>query len=131
MTDREKLIELHKEAGVEWDYYIDECINEGKVPNKTYDEFHADHLLANGVIVPPCEVGTLVWCVWRTHELNIEQRYYVNQSSVIGFTLDQGVTKLLTGDYACHGAFLGNYLVEVCFTPEEAERKLKELKDNV
>lgn len=54
MTDRERLIELHEEAGVEWDYYVDECINEGKVPSKTYDEFHADYLLASGVIVPPC-----------------------------------------------------------------------------
>lgn len=63
MTDRDKLIELHEEAGVEWNYYVDECINEGKVPSKTYDEFHADHLLANGVIVPPCKVGDIVWNV--------------------------------------------------------------------
>ena len=110
MTDRDRLIVI-----------VSKIIGIGNRTNKI-----ADDLLANGVIVPPCEVGTLVWCVWRTHELNIEQRYYVNQSSVIGFTSDQGVTKPLTGDYACHGAFLGNHLVEVCYSPEEAERKLKE-----
>lgn len=110
MTDRDRLIEL-----------ISQIQYMGGLESRL-----AEHLLANGVIVPPCEVGTLVWCVWRTHELNIEQRYYVNQSSVIGFTSDQGVTKPLTGDYACHGAFLGNHLVEVCYSPEEAERKLKE-----
>ena len=52
MTDRDRLIELHHEAGVEWDNYLFECIDNDKMPNKTYDEFHADHLLANGVIVP-------------------------------------------------------------------------------
>ena len=117
-NDRDRLIELigQKPFTSEYENYN----------SLEWTERFADYLLANGVIVPPCKVGTLVWCVWRTHELNIEQRYYVNQSSVIGFTSDQGVTKPLTGDYACHGAFLGNHLVEVCYSPEEAERKLKE-----
>ena len=58
---RDRLIELHNEAGAEWDYYLDECINNGEMPSKTYDEFHADYLLANGVIVPPCKVGDKVY----------------------------------------------------------------------
>ena len=50
MTDRDRLIELHHEAGVEWDNYLFECLDNEKVPSKTYDEFHADHLLANDVV---------------------------------------------------------------------------------
>ena len=61
MTDRDRLIELHHEAGVEWDNYLFECLDNGKVPSKTYDEFHADYLIANGVIVPPCKVGDMVY----------------------------------------------------------------------
>lgn len=53
MTDRDRLIELHHEAGVEWDNYLFECIDNDKIPSKTYDEFHADHLLANGVLLLP------------------------------------------------------------------------------
>ena len=29
----------------------------------TYDEFHADYLLTNGVIVPPCKVGDKVYYI--------------------------------------------------------------------
>lgn len=31
-------------------------------------EIIADHLLANGVIVPPCKVGDTVWIRWGIHE---------------------------------------------------------------
>ena len=63
MTERERLIELHEEAGEEWDAFLDTCLENEEEPSKTYDEFHADHLLSNGVIVPPCKKGDLVWSV--------------------------------------------------------------------
>ena len=34
-----------------------------------YSEQIADHLLANGVIVPPCKVGDWIWYVYR-NEIN-------------------------------------------------------------
>ena len=33
-----------------------------------FAETLADHLLANGVIVPPCRVGDTVWIRWGLHE---------------------------------------------------------------
>lgn len=48
MTERERLIELLSTVPQKFDG----SIGIGKV---------ADHLLANGVIVPPCKVGDTVW----------------------------------------------------------------------
>lgn len=54
---KERLVELLEESAVAWDKYIEECFESGNTDEKTYDEFHAEYLLANGVIVPPCKVG--------------------------------------------------------------------------
>ena len=54
---RDRLIELHQEAGSEWNAYLDRCLDEGAEPEKTYDEFIADYLLENGAIVPPMNIG--------------------------------------------------------------------------
>ena len=50
MTDRERLIHLITSADISL-FGTD----------KPYAEVYADHLLANGVIVPPCKVGDTVW----------------------------------------------------------------------
>ena len=50
MTDREKLIEL-----LGWKY---NCVDRNRCLNE-----QADHLLANGVIVPPCKVGNKVYYI--------------------------------------------------------------------
>ncbi len=130
MTDREsreRLIELHEEAGAEWDYYVDECINEGKVPNKTYDEFHADHLLANGVIVPPCKVGDMVYYPW----------IYDGRCG-IAFTEIESIKIYVNGlPIAVVEDWKSDMPMPICFTTddfgktvfltrEEAEEKLKE-----
>lgn len=63
MIERERLVELHEEAGKEWDSYIKEKLEKNEKPQKNYDEFHADYLLKYGVIVPPCKVGDTVYVV--------------------------------------------------------------------
>ena len=52
-TDRERLIEITKKAQNDW--LEKEYDN---ATNKKLEEYVADYLLANGVIVPPCKVGT-------------------------------------------------------------------------
>ena len=54
---RDRLIELIQASGCvqTWDYHTDDF----KKPNPIYEL--ADHLLANGVIVPPVKVGQTVW----------------------------------------------------------------------
>ena len=60
---RDKLTELIKQAEKQ------ECLNtvcgdiDSLIDSPRGTEFIADHLLANGVIVPPCKVGQKVWCI--------------------------------------------------------------------
>ena len=53
MTDRERLVELIKNANAT---YKDDmpC---------TQEEFTADFLVCSGVIVPPCKVGDMVYAI--------------------------------------------------------------------
>ena len=52
MTERERLIELIRKAR---SFFMEDDDYEN------IDEYIADHLLANGVIVPPCKVGDNVY----------------------------------------------------------------------
>ena len=57
---RDRLVELIKETHCVdvWDDYNDDF----KKPDPI--EKLADHLIANGVIVPPCKVGDTVYCIY-------------------------------------------------------------------
>lgn len=59
MTQREKLIELMLNVPQI------PCSKGGRAIGKTYQTYQhiADHLLANGVIVPPCKVGDNVYAI--------------------------------------------------------------------
>ena len=57
MTERERLIELLRET---FEYTRGVCIDFDEAA-----EINADHLLANGVIMPPCKVGDTVWCLQK------------------------------------------------------------------
>lgn len=48
---RDRLVELIYEARKEWDVYFNDCLLKGKPRSKTLNEFIADHLIENGVIV--------------------------------------------------------------------------------
>lgn len=68
MTERERLIEILKEDPC--DKLMSEeggchgCPYEHLGIAGCFEERFADHLLANGVIVPPCKVGDKVWLVF-------------------------------------------------------------------
>lgn len=53
---RERLIELIEKG--QFNYYASNGSN-----GIGHNEYIADHLLANGVIVPPCKVGQTVWVI--------------------------------------------------------------------
>lgn len=65
MTDRERLIEILEDTLHEW-----EC----DVQPETLSQI-AEHLLENGVIVPPCKVGDTVWAIAITGKI---YKYMVN-----------------------------------------------------
>ena len=66
---REKLIELIAEGRELCEQIQCEgCTRSCKGLNDCIAKVQADHLLANGVIVPPCKVGDTVWIRWGIHE---------------------------------------------------------------
>jgi hypothetical protein len=81
----------------------------------------ADHLLANGVIVPPCKVGQTVW--------------FIRNQKIIETKVDKIVLKYC-GLYIkldCNSMYetsCNSIGKTVFLTREEAEAKLKELRNN-
>ena len=107
MTDRDRLIELISRV-----QYL------GGLEEKV-----ADHLLANGVIVPPCKVGDTIW-----YELygKIESAVVY---SCVGVFKKQGVEITDANAKSSDGlevAFNGKCIGKTVFlTKEEAEAKMK------
>ena len=103
MTDRDRLIEL-----------ISKIQYMGGLESRL-----ADHLLANGVIVPPCKVGDSIYRVGRGEiwEWQIAMAYIHPDETIY---VDDSENEFTAED-------IGK---TVFLTKEEAEAKLKELKNN-
>ena len=120
MTDRERLIELLKDGGVRDFPYVNAL---------------ADHLLANGVIVPPCKVGDTVYMPWEWNGAKgIACLKVTNLSNILGFGWSIG-TDFNTDDeeYAekyKYGRFEFEDIGKTVFlTREEPEKALEERSD--
>lgn len=84
----------------------------------------ADYLIANNVVVLPCVVGQTVWCIYNYEKpkefqvavLSVSEHHY-------SFTIEanEGVFK-----HYCDKDAVGKW---VFFTKEEAEAKLREMRD--
>lgn len=98
MKDRDRLIELLREAR---ERYI-------------YTDEQADHLLANGVIVPPCKAGDTVY---QTDGVRIYESC-ITEIDIFSF-----VTVFYTDGVAFGEEAIGK---SIFLTREEAEAKLKE-----
>lgn len=85
----------------------------------------ADHLLANGVIVPPCKVGDTVWLVWTTTNSRLEiVRQDVVRGKVRSVEIDESGDICFQTERSCfYAEHIGR---KVFFTKEEAEQALKE-----
>ena len=62
---RERLIELIKKADDEYMDICDRCDKDGYKSYPQYEEFIADRILANGAILPPCDVGCPVYRICK------------------------------------------------------------------
>ena len=95
-------------------------------------EIIADHLLAEGVIVPPCKVGQTVYVPWRYEfQQGIaivtvqEIKFYDTNTSHCMFFID------MESDNECFNQSFGGWKIEesigvtVFLTQEEAEKALK------
>ena len=114
MTDRDRLIELIKQKqNGGWRFIT------GEYTTDVSNEYLADYLLANGVIVPPCKVGDYV--IWNNGFNYSKNRLY----EVKGFyynSADLGLRYILEIGKPTinHSGIVG------ILTKEEAEEKLKE-----
>ena len=125
MTDRERLIELLKGAEVK--------VAEELTRPLELEEWlgiYADYLLANGVIVPPCKVGDVVYFIYETYDeeginrcvLDCKVEQLGIDSKSVWFQLKLPIGVKLSG------YFRNNKFGQTVFlTKEEAEQKLKEL----
>ena len=127
MTDRDKLIELIQEA--EDDYMVYEMGAQALAIGifKSREEYIADHLIANGVICPPCKVGDKVYIVKsRTSD---DKNLYIIEDVVKRIVVDKSED---TGFIHSRIEFFNTSSVSdwlfqnIFLTREEAEKALKE-----
>lgn len=112
---RDRLIELINEAHCVdvWDYHTDDF----KEPNPI--EELADYLLENGIIVPPCKVGDVVYYLGGIYNRLIK-------SAIVEEIIcnSSGVSDLLVTSE--NGVTFENSIDIFYITKEEAENALKE-----
>lgn len=112
---KERLVEL-----------IDRCTIDNDMPSS---ERLADYLLANGVIVPPCKVGDIVY-YFSENPLNLSvQTNTIYEAKVVRIvTTNLGTTLVIQihNDYGCTEIpDINDFGKTVFLTREEAERALK------
>ncbi len=129
MTDRDRLIELLLQSDPIKERDLDDDWGGGEL------EEIADHLLANGVIVPPCKVGQTVYSFCDVFGAILP---YVIQDFKVGF-LGKDRPNYWYWAATSHATETDELLDEIDFdlddfgktvflTKEEAEAKLKECK---
>ena len=121
MTDRNRLIELLSEAHKKF-------IKSDSV----YEfDFFADHLLANGVIVPPCKVGDTVYYLNTRYAITLKKNtiYIAKVVRIVTTYLGTCLVIHIRDDEGgcCEIPDIRDFGKTVFLTKEEAEEKLKEL----
>lgn len=126
MTEREKLIELIVQCDKENDILA--CYND-RPKRAQAAEILADHLLSNGVIVPPCKVGDTVYIVDGTTDGIVEGKITHLEYNIYT-TPREWITVI--GNYPFFGEHEEKNRIDlllgktVFLTKEEAENALKE-----
>lgn len=112
MADRDRLIELLSESP--WDYLI--C--------KSNRASLADHLLANGVIVPPCPIGSRIYMLVtrKTHSFEFKNKKMIRLENQHTFIFKTHLTR------RNFFKIIDSFGKTTFLTEEEAEAKLKELQ---
>ena len=108
MTDKERITEILKAYTKKHNIMASSVILEE----------YAEELLANGVIVPPIEVGQTVWYVDDFTE-------EIEECKIYGFAVVNGKLSLLVDNGECK--FVTR---KWCNTKEEAEKALERSKDD-
>ena len=110
---RDRRVELLQEAQYKWTYSMD-----------NFENVCADHLIENGVIIPPCKVGQTI--------------YMLFEGEITPLLITRISTIETVGEFSrCYDAtgknvatsFTDNHIGKTMFlTKAEAEQKLKEMR---
>lgn len=125
MTDRDRLIELIKAAKTKESFDTIFADIDTLIDMPHGEEYLADYLLANGVLVPPCKVGDKVYFIDFCTTAEDFGKHYVSWGEVLKLSLNCFGEWVILTDKRLIVTKEGIFLTE-----EEAEAKLKELKDN-
>lgn len=146
MTDRDRLIELNRNAKLYAQEKADErgglvCIDD-----------EVDYLIANGVILPPCKVGDIVYAVgdkdghqikecrvscfgFESAEHFVAEVYFDCDNDCNGCYFN-AFSQSYCGEWDCDNAYghscipISDFGKTVFLTPEETEKALERSKDN-
>ena len=124
MTEREierkRLIEL---LDKKYDHFCDQC---GVNKDSCYTENLADYLLANGMIMPPCKVGTHLYFLSG----DLEECEIIESSSWLYIVDSLGLITIEETLHELCYKYDYDYVfgVTVFSTYEEAEKALEEMK---
>ena len=117
---RDRLVELLEEAKLKAHGTLGSM-------NNGFGAWYADHLVANGVIVPPCKVGDKVYKISRNKVKECEVVF-------VGISADEKCSYFNFIENYADGTFYKSYSMvfgvigkTIFLTKEEAEQKLKEM----
>lgn len=118
MTDRDRLKELLKQANTLYLDYLENIDQKGLIDTEGKAKFFADYLIANGVIVPPCKVGDIIY---QTDGVRI----YASTIHEITYTSSKVI--FVTENIDFDEQAINN---SIFLTREEAEKALERSKGN-
>ena len=130
---RDKLFELLTDCEIEYAQYLsEECDKaiKGDVTKQLFKrlEFYADRLIENGVVVPPCKVGQIVYIIDEPdyaddYVLAVKVKTIGQEADGLWVNLE-----LPLGMRLSTYVFPNNIGKTVFLTKEDAEQKLKEMR---
>lgn len=126
---KERLVELLEEAKIK-------ALSTIGSLNNGWGTWYADYLLANGVIVPPCKVGDVVYAITLNPKTNIRKTHRGVVTNIHSHTTGKHITVRHEGldDEPYFDALYCPFEIfgkTVFLTREEAEKKLEERENNV
>ena len=127
MTDRDRLIELLLKCDKEND--VLSCFHE-RPRKKQSAEIIADYLIANGVIVPPCKVGDMVYTSYDHLSHRETNEIFECKVVFIGLCEDGNYINLKDNYGHLHSMDFETFGKTVFLTREEAEKALERSKGN-
>ena len=124
---RDRLIEL---LNKKYDHFCDQC---GVNKDSHYTESLADYLLENGVIVPPCKVGDVIFFVDMVCNEEGEEELGMSIGKVVSFSIQKEGLWMYCRyeDGLTYWHLVDDELGKTVFlTKEEAEKALRKEQNN-